>query len=59
MLQGQFAILRGLTHFSHLEMPKYIMMAWVILHNMLVEDEHANNEVEDFEYKQSMKAYIN
>jgi hypothetical protein len=40
-------------------MPKYIMMAWVILHNMLVEDEHANNEVEDFEYKQSMKAYIN
>ncbi|XP_050259469.1 uncharacterized protein LOC126704472 [Quercus robur] len=39
VLQARFAIVRGPTRFFHLETLKDIMMACIILHNMIVEDE--------------------
>jgi len=52
VLQTRFAIVRGPARFWKLEMLKDIMMACVILHNMIVEDERTNNRDEDFEYEQ-------
>jgi hypothetical protein len=52
VLQAQFAIIRGHARSWKLEMLKDIMMACVILHNMIVEDERTNNGEENFEYEQ-------
>ncbi|XP_062161950.1 uncharacterized protein LOC133868980 [Alnus glutinosa] len=52
VLQARFAIVRGPARFWKLETLKDIMMACVILHNMIVEDERTNNGEEDFEYEQ-------
>jgi hypothetical protein len=55
VLQARFAIVRGPARFFHLEMIKDIMMACMILHNMSMENERDNDEVEDFEYEQLNK----
>jgi hypothetical protein len=52
VLQAQFAIVRGPARFFHLETIKDIMMACIILHNMIIENERDNDEAEDFEYEQ-------
>jgi len=53
VLQARFAIMHGPAHFFHLEMLKDIMMACIILHNMIVEDErHTYLGVNDFDYDQ-------
>nr|XP_023911884.1 uncharacterized protein LOC112023512 [Quercus suber] len=53
VLQAQFAIVRGPARFFHLEMLKDIMMACIILHNMIVEDErHTYLGANDFDYDQ-------
>jgi hypothetical protein len=39
VLQARFTIVRGSTHLHKPEMLKEIMMACIILHNMIVEDE--------------------
>jgi hypothetical protein len=52
ILQARFAIVRGPGRFFHLETLKDIMMACVILHNTIVEDERTNTGAEDFEYEQ-------
>ncbi|XP_065623535.1 uncharacterized protein LOC136064951 [Quercus suber] len=51
VLQAQFAIVRGPACFFHLETLKDIMMACIILHNMIVEDErHTYLGANDFDY---------
>ena len=51
VFQARFAIVRGLTHFFHLETLKDIRMACIILHNMIVEDErHSYLGANDFDY---------
>jgi hypothetical protein len=52
VLQARFAIVRGPARFFHLETIKDIMMACIILHNMIIENERDNDEAEDFEYEQ-------
>ena len=52
MLQARFAIVRGPARFWKLEVLKNIMKACIILHNMIVEDERDNNEM-DFSYDAS------
>ena len=53
VLQARFAIVRGPTHFFHLETVKDIMMACIILHNTIVEDErHTYLGANDFDYDQ-------
>jgi hypothetical protein len=52
VLQARFAIVRGPARFFTLKRSKDIMMACVILHNMIIEDERNNNGAEDFEYEQ-------
>ena len=53
VLQARFAIVRGPARFFHLEMLKDIMMACIILHNMIVEDEqHTYLGANDFDYDQ-------
>ncbi|KAF5468264.1 hypothetical protein F2P56_012430 [Juglans regia] len=52
VLQARFAIIRGPARFFHIETLNDIMMACVILYNMIIEDERANNEEEEFEYEQ-------
>ncbi|GLT53669.1 hypothetical protein SLA2020_269260 [Shorea laevis] len=52
VLQARFAIIRRPARFWELETLKDIMMACVILHNMIIEDDRTNNEAEDFEYEQ-------
>lgn len=52
VLQAWFTIVRGPERFFHLETLKDIMMACVILYNMIIEDEGANNGAEDLEYEQ-------
>ncbi|XP_062147824.1 uncharacterized protein LOC133856792 [Alnus glutinosa] len=52
VLQARFAIVRGPARFFYPEMLKDIMIACVILHNMIVEDERDDNGAEDFEYEQ-------
>ncbi|XP_030922872.1 uncharacterized protein LOC115949720 [Quercus lobata] len=53
VLQVRFAIVRGPAHFFHLEMLKDIMMACIILHNMIVEDElHTYLGANDLDYDQ-------
>ena len=49
MLQARFAIVRGLARLWKLEVLKDIMKAYIILHNMIVEDERNANEL-DFTY---------
>ncbi|KAF5472220.1 hypothetical protein F2P56_008957 [Juglans regia] len=51
VLQARFAIIRGPARFFHIETLNDIMMACVILHNMIIEEERANNEEEEFEYE--------
>ena len=54
MLQARFAIVRGPARFYDQQTLKEIMMACIILHNMIVEDErHTYLRVEDFVYEQS------
>ncbi|XP_030936345.1 uncharacterized protein LOC115961509 [Quercus lobata] len=53
VLQARFAIVCGPARFSHLETFKDIMMACIILHNMIVEDErHTYLGANDFDYDQ-------
>ncbi|XP_041021288.1 uncharacterized protein LOC121262759 [Juglans microcarpa x Juglans regia] len=52
VLQARFAIIRGRARFFHIETLNDIMMACVILHNTIIEDERADNEEEEFEYEQ-------
>ncbi|XP_023920936.2 uncharacterized protein LOC112032404 [Quercus suber] len=53
VLQVRFAIVCRPTHFFHLETLKDIMMACIILHNMIVEDErHTYLGANDFDYDQ-------
>ena len=52
VLQARFAIVRGPARFLKLEVLKNIMKACIILHNMIVEDERDNNEM-DFSYDAS------
>jgi len=52
VLQTLFEIVRGLSQFWKLESLKDIMMACVILHNMIVEDERTKNKAKHFEYEQ-------
>ena len=53
VLQARFAIVRGPARFFHLETLKDIMMACIILHNMIVEDErHTYLGANDFDYDQ-------
>ncbi|XP_062089263.1 uncharacterized protein LOC133795823 [Humulus lupulus] len=54
VLQARFAIVRGPARFYDRKTLKEIMMACIILHNMIVEDErHTYLRVEDFVYEQS------
>ena len=54
VLQARFAIVRGPARFYDQQTLKEIMMACIILHNMIVEDErHTYLRVEDFVYEQS------
>ena len=52
VLQARFAIVRGPTCLWKLEVLKNIMKACILLHNMIVEDERDNNEM-DFSYDAS------
>ncbi|KAL0008673.1 hypothetical protein SO802_010175 [Lithocarpus litseifolius] len=53
VLQARFAIVRGPACFFHLETLKDIMMACIIFHNMIVEDErHTYLGANDFDYDQ-------
>jgi hypothetical protein len=52
VLQARFAIVRRPARFWKLETLKDVMMACVILHNTIVEDERTNNVEEDLEYEQ-------
>ena len=53
MLQARFAIVRKPARFFHLETLKDIMIACIILHNMIVEDErHLYLCADDFDYEQ-------
>ncbi|XP_041020538.1 uncharacterized protein LOC121262204 [Juglans microcarpa x Juglans regia] len=52
VLQARFAIIRGPARFFHIETLNDIMIAYVILHNIIIKDEHADNEEEEFEYEQ-------
>ena len=49
----RFSIVHRLARFFHLEMLEDIMMACIILHNMIVEDEqHTYLGANDFDYDQ-------
>ncbi|XP_028053395.1 uncharacterized protein LOC114257789 [Camellia sinensis] len=50
VLQARFAIVPQPAHFLNTKTLKYVMMACVILHNMIVEDERYVNGLEDFNY---------
>ncbi|XP_042957996.1 uncharacterized protein LOC122293484 [Carya illinoinensis] len=52
VLQARFAILCGPAWFFHIEIFNEIMMACIILHNIIIEDERADNGEEEFEYEQ-------
>jgi hypothetical protein len=52
VLQARFAIIRRSARFWKLETLKDVMMACVVLHNMIVEDEQTKNGEEDLEYEQ-------
>ena len=55
MLQARFAIVRGPAHLWRTKALDYIMKAYIILHNMIIEDEHDANGAEDFDYEQVPK----
>ncbi|XP_042988733.1 uncharacterized protein LOC122316267 [Carya illinoinensis] len=55
VLQARFAIIRGPAQFFHIETLNEIKMARIILHNMIIEDERADNGEEKFEYEQLPK----
>ncbi|XP_042962366.1 uncharacterized protein LOC122296628 [Carya illinoinensis] len=57
VLQARFAIIRGPARFFHIETLNEIMMACIILHNMIIEDERAANGEEEFEYEQLPETY--
>jgi hypothetical protein len=52
VLQSHFAIVRGPTRFFQIETLKDIMMACIIFHNMIIEDERHIDEVEHDDYEQ-------
>ncbi|XP_042957031.1 uncharacterized protein LOC122292620 [Carya illinoinensis] len=52
MLQARFSIISGPARFFHIETLNEIMMACIILHNMIIENERADNREEEFEYEQ-------
>ncbi|XP_075674911.1 uncharacterized protein LOC142644119 [Castanea sativa] len=52
VLQARFAIVREPARFFHLETLQKIMKAYIILHNMIVEDERDDNEVVNLDYEQ-------
>ncbi|XP_050275946.1 uncharacterized protein LOC126717949 [Quercus robur] len=53
VVQAQFAIVLGPARFFHLEKLKDIMMACIIWHNMIAEDErHTYLGANDFDYDQ-------
>ena len=52
VLQELTAIICGAARFFKLETLKDIMMACIILHNMIIEDECHLNGVESFDYEQ-------
>ncbi|XP_030964000.1 uncharacterized protein LOC115985179 [Quercus lobata] len=52
VIQARFAIVHGLARFFHLETLQKIIKAYIILHNMIVEDEWDDNEVVDLDYEQ-------
>ena len=52
MLQARFAIVRGPARFFYQETLQDIMKAFVILHNMIIEDERDEVEAVDFNYEQ-------
>ncbi|XP_042992278.1 uncharacterized protein LOC122318748 [Carya illinoinensis] len=55
VLQARFAIIHGPAQFFHIETLNEIMMACIILHNMIIEDEQADNGEEEFEYEQLLE----
>ena len=52
VLQARFAIVCGPARLWRTEALDYIMKACIILHNMIIEDEHDANGAEDFDYEQ-------
>ncbi|XP_065633929.1 uncharacterized protein LOC136069394 [Quercus suber] len=52
VLQARFAIIRGVAPFFRPETLKDIMMACIILHNMIIEDERHLNGAEGIDYEQ-------
>ncbi|XP_040997165.1 uncharacterized protein LOC121243165 [Juglans microcarpa x Juglans regia] len=52
VLQARFAIIREPARFFHIKTLNDIMMTYVILYNMIIEDERDDNEEEEFEYDQ-------
>ena len=51
VLQAQFAIVRGPARMWDKATLRQIMTACVIMHNMIVEDEHSEDEDEDGHYE--------
>lgn len=49
VLQARFAIVRGPAHFWDIETLKYIMLASIIMHNMIIEDERELQNI-DYDY---------
>ena len=52
VLQSRFANVREPTRFFQIETLKDIMIAYIILHNMIIEDERHIDEVERGDYEQ-------
>ena len=52
MLQTHFSIIHGAAQLFKPETLKAIMMACIILHNMIIEDECHLNGAESFDYEQ-------
>ena len=52
VLQAWFAIVRGPTRFFYHETLQNIMKAYVILHNVIIEDERDEAEAVDLDYEQ-------
>ena len=52
VLQARFAIVRGPARFFYSETLQDIMKAYVILHNMIVEDEQDVNKAVEVDYEQ-------
>ncbi|XP_074359189.1 uncharacterized protein LOC141698401 [Apium graveolens] len=50
VLQARFAIVRGPARFWDIETLKYIVLACIIMHNMIIEDERDMQDI-DYDYE--------